>query len=58
MKRLEYVEKLNKIYSEIGDLPTDSSLATVVKDLKDINDRFSEVIQELEDEPLEEDKGE
>lgn len=57
MKKQDLVVKLNEIYNKFEDV-LDEPLSNAVKRLRNITDSFGELIQELEDEPSEEEKVE
>ena len=58
MTKNDFINSLNKIYSELEDLPGDSSLKQATHDLDRIKDKLGDIIQDFEDNGIELDEVE
>lgn len=53
MKKQELLKKLGEVSGEMENFLSDSALLTAVKDFREIQGKLDEVINEIEDEPIE-----
>jgi len=58
MKKKELISKLEEVSGELDNFPTDSTIASAIRDLREIQGRLDEIINELEDEDIELEKEE